>query len=76
MREREEWRGVCDGWDCALPEAVDSLLTPSDLQVLVLSFIFFYIYKLRIRQNYFQFDFSPFDSFLVYLKPLRGHSWG
>lgn len=40
MREREEWRGVCDGWDCALPEAVDSLLTPSDLQVLAVSFIF------------------------------------
>lgn len=42
VREREEWRGVCDGWDCALPEAF-YFLTPSDLQLWVLSGPFLYI---------------------------------
>lgn len=74
--EREEWRGVCDGWDCALPEAFD--FDPLRSTFWAIFFLFYIRSKLiRNKAELFSIRICLFDSFnLVYLKHCVDDLWG
>jgi hypothetical protein len=47
-REREKWRGVCDGWDCALPEAFLPLRLQRLLYIFLMQAELFFIFSYTI----------------------------